>query len=132
MDEIGVKFDPIHIAVQGMDPVRVIKKLGRSIYGVHAQDVQFNEEIMKENGLFTTRYYDDIENRPWTFRLVGFGFSRELWQDMITALFRVGYNGTIMIENFDVMFTYSEGFNKGYNFLKQIIVTQKLQPRTLT
>ncbi|MDO8685872.1 MAG: sugar phosphate isomerase/epimerase [Clostridiales bacterium] len=124
-EEISCKFDPTHLFWQGIDPIICIKKLGSAIISVHAQDAEINKQVMECNGCFTTRDYSDVKNRPWNLRLVGYGHPEAFWRDMISALRREGYDGSINIEHQDACISLNEGINKASDFLKKIIFHQK-------
>lgn len=124
-EEIGCKFDPTHLFWQGMDPIICIRNLGSAIISVHAQDAEINRHVMESNGCFTTRDYSDIDNRPWNLRLAGYGHPESFWKDMVTALRRTGYDGSINIEHQDACMSLKEGIGKAAEFLNKIIFHEK-------
>ncbi len=42
--------------------------------------------------------YDRWDDRPWTFSTPGYGHSELFWRQLVVALRRVGYAGTLSIE----------------------------------
>lgn len=122
---LGCCFDPVHLFWQGMDPVACIKHLGDAIFNVHAQDSEMNEDVVKIDGVFDTKYYGDLENRAWNFKLVGYGHGEDFWKKLISALRIVGYDGSLSIENQDAQFSLKEGFQKAVDFLSRMIFREK-------
>ena len=124
-EEIGCKFDPTHLFWQGMDPVACIRRLGKAIVSVHAQDSETNRDVMDVNGMLTTLDYHERRKRPWNLRLVGYGHSEDFWRSLVSALRSEGYDGAIYIEHQDEHLSKVEGLKKAYEFLDRIIFREK-------
>lgn len=122
-DIIGANVDPSHLLWQGMDPVAVIKELGKydAIYHFHAKDTKIDKQNCPVNGVLDTGSYGTNE-RSWDFRTVGYGNGKELWNDIISTLKRVGYDGIISIEHEDSLMSPKEGLEKAIDFLKEVII----------
>ncbi|WP_078393817.1 sugar phosphate isomerase/epimerase family protein [Shouchella patagoniensis] len=120
--QIGANFDPSHYFWQGMDPAICIRELGEAIYHFHAKDTKVERINAERNGVLDMKPYQDMENRSWVFRTVGYGHNEEVWRDIISALQLVGYKGAISIEHEDGLMTNEEGLNKAIAFLKDSIV----------
>lgn len=125
-DIIGANFDPSHLFWQGIKPAEAIKKLGKenAIYHFHAKDTKIDVNT-QVNGVLDTKSYGDTLNRSWVFRTVGYGHSKSEWNDMISALKMVGYNGAISIEHEDGLMSPKEGLEKAIAFLKEVLIYEK-------
>lgn len=121
-DVIGANFDPSHLFWQGINPVSGIKALKGAIYHFHAKDTKIDERNVAVNGVLDNKHYGDGLDRSWVFRTVGYGHGHEVWNDMISMLKAVGYDGVISIEHEDALMSIDEGLSKAVEFLKQIII----------
>jgi sugar phosphate isomerase/epimerase len=123
-ENIGVNFDPSHLFWQGMDPVSCILALQNKIYHFHAKDTKIYPNNNALNGVLDTKSYKDVRNRSWTFRTVGYGHGADMWNDIISALRTVGYEGAISIEHEDGLMSVQEGFTKAVRFLQNVLITE--------
>ena len=123
-DIIGANIDPSHLIWQGMDPVAVVKELGahNAIYHFHAKDTRVDNANTAVNGVLDTRSDADVLNRSWVFRTVGYGHGKEFWNDIISTLKSVGYDGVISIEHEDSLMSPKEGLEKAVKFLREVII----------
>ncbi len=123
-DIIGANVDPSHLIWQGMDPVAVIKELGKhsAIYHFHAKDTKMDMANCAVNGVLDTASYDNVLERSWVFRTVGYGNGKEMWNDIISTLKAVGYDGVVSIEHEDSYMSPKEGLEKAVKFLKEVII----------
>lgn len=121
-DIIGANFDPSHLYWQGIDPCEAIKYLGSAIYHFHAKDTKIDPHNTAVNGVLDTGEYGDILNRSWVFRTVGYGHGAEEWNNMISALKAVGYDGAISIEHEDGLMSPKEGLERAVTFLKNVLI----------
>ena len=124
-DMIGANVDPSHLFWQGIDPCEAIKMLGGAIYHFHAKDTKIDGANTARIGVLDTQNYGDILNRSWVFRTVGYGHSKEVWNNIISALKTVGYDGAISIEHEDGLMSPKEGLEKAIAFLKEAIIYEK-------
>ncbi|MEK8129198.1 sugar phosphate isomerase/epimerase [Paenibacillus filicis] len=122
---IGVNFDPSHLFWQGMDPVECIKQLGSAIYHVHAKDTSIDKRNTALNGVLDVKPYNRELERSWIFRTIGYGHGLEEWQNLISTLTKVGYDGVISIEHEDSLMSVDEGFRKAARFLSQAVIGEK-------
>jgi len=120
-EEIGANLDPSHLIWQGMDPVAVIRKLGKAIFHFHAKDTKINLYNTSINGVLDTQNYQDELNRPWIFRSVGYGLDDSKWKEIMSMLRLVGYDYVISIEHEDRLMTPNEGLEKSISFLKEVM-----------
>ncbi len=116
---LGCNFDPSHLFWNGVDPVAAIRKLGDSIFHVHGKDCYVDKINISVNGCNDNKPYDQILNRAWTFRSIGYGHGAEMWKDIISALRLVGYDYVISIEHEDALMSIDEGLAKGVTMLKE-------------
>lgn len=121
-DVIGANFDPSHLFWQGINPVSAIKALRGAIHHFHAKDTNIDKTNTGINGVLDTGHYGDLTNRSWLFRTVGYGHGKEVWNDIISALKMVGYDGPISIEHEDSLMSIDEGLSKAIEFLKDVII----------
>lgn len=121
-DIIGANFDPSHLFWQGIDPVEAIRALKGAIYHFHAKDTRIDEQLCKVNGVLDTKSLGDIPNRSWVFRTVGYGHDKKTWNDIISMLKSIGYDGTISIEHEDGLMSPKEGLEKAVAFLKDVLI----------
>lgn len=123
-DIIGANVDPSHLLWQGMDPVEVIKVLGKenAIHHFHAKDTKIDSANTSVNGVLDIGSYADILDRSWVFRTVGYGNGKEMWNNIISTLKAVGYDGIISIEHEDSLMSPKEGLEKAIAFLKDVII----------
>ena len=121
-DAIGANFDPSHLFWQGADPVFAIRNLESAIYHFHAKDTKIDPINTATNGVLDIKPYGDEIDRSWVFRTVGYGNGYSVWNDMISNLRLVGYDGVISIEHEDSLMTSNEGLEKAVSFLKSVLM----------
>ncbi len=124
-DIIGANVDPSHLFWQGMDPVEAIRALKGAIHHFHAKDTRIDTRNTAVNGVLDTGNYGDVENRSWVFRTVGYGHGEDVWNDIISMLKTVGYDGAISIEHEDALMSPKEGLEKAVALLKKAIIYEK-------
>lgn len=122
--EIGANFDPSHLIWQGIDPCAAVRALQGAIWHVHAKDTDIQKWNSLTNGVLDTKHYSDELNRAWLFRTVGYGSSRELWCDFISALRMTGYDHALSIEHEDSLMTSREGLEKAIQFLQPLLLKE--------
>jgi sugar phosphate isomerase/epimerase len=118
---VGCNFDPSHLFWQGIDPLAAVRKLKDCIYHVHAKDTRIDPLITQENGVLDTRPYQDVENRSWSFRTVGYGNGYTFWKDFISTLRTIGYDYVLSIEHEDQLMSGEEGLQKAVAFLQEVM-----------
>ena len=123
-DIIGANFDPSHLFWQGIEPVAAIKALKGAIYHFHAKDTRIDEQNTAVKGVLDTDGYGDSLSRSWEFRTIGYGHDKLIWNNMISTLKAVGYDGVISIEHEDALMSPKEGLEKAVSFLRDIIIVE--------
>lgn len=121
-DVIGANVDPSHLFWQGIDPCAAIKYLGKAVYHFHAKDTKIDKYNTAVKGVLDTGGYGSITERSWSFRTVGYGHGAEVWNDIISTLKAVGYDGAISIEHEDGLMSSKEGLEKAVEFLKKVLI----------
>ena len=123
-DIIGANVDPSHLIWQGMDPVEVIKVLGKAnaIHHFHAKDTKLDKANTSVNGVLDVGSYANVLDRSWVFRTVGYGNGKEMWNAIISTLKATGYDGVISIEHEDSLMSPKEGLEKAVKFLQEVII----------
>lgn len=122
---IGANVDPSHLFWQGIDPCEAIKYLGDAIYHFHAKDTKIDACNTAVNGVLDTQSYADVLNRSWVFRTVGYGHGKEVWNNIISTLKAVGYDGAISIEHEDGLMSAKEGLKKAVTLLRSTLIYEK-------
>ncbi|HEO72598.1 MAG TPA: sugar phosphate isomerase/epimerase [Candidatus Hydrogenedentes bacterium] len=129
-NNLGGNFDPSHLFWQGMDPIASVRALGKAIFHVHAKDSKVDEFNTAVNGVLDTKHYGDEINRSWIFRTVGYGHGREWWNDFVSTLRLVGYDGVLSIEHEDSLMSSMEGLGKAVALLKDVLLFEKVTAMT--
>ena len=91
----------------------------RIVVHVHAKDTLLDAANIRRNGVLDTKPYDQVLDRSWTFRTVGFGHGEELWRRLLGTLAAVGYDGAVSIEHEDPLMSIDEGLAKAARLLEQ-------------
>ena len=122
---LGANFDPSHLVWQGMDPLASIRALKGCIWHVHAKDCRVEPLTAAVNGVLDTKHYENVLERSWVFRTVGYGHGEGFWRDLVSTLRAVGYDYVLSIEHEDSLMSMEEGFGKAVSFLKRILLREK-------
>jgi len=125
---LGANLDPSHFFWQGIDPVEAARFLGenRCIYHVHAKDCAIDPRNSGITGNLDIKSYGELKKRAWVFRTVGYGHGDEFWKPFVSMLRLYGYDGVISIEHEDSLMSMNEGFEKAVEYLKGVILRQKI------
>ena len=86
------------------------------------KDTKIDKANTGVNGVLDYKHYGDILNRSWVFRTVGYGNGKEYWNDLISTLKAVGYDGIISIEHEDGLMSVKEGLEKAVSFMKDVLI----------
>jgi sugar phosphate isomerase/epimerase len=117
---LGCNFDPSHLFWNGVDPVAAIRALGDAIVHVHGKDSYLDRLNIAVNGCNDSKPYDQIADRAWTFRSIGYGHDAAVWKDIVSTLRLIGYDYVISIEHEDALMSTDEGLAKGVALLKEV------------
>ena len=124
-DIIGANVDPSHLFWQGIDPCAAIKMLQGAIYHFHAKDTRIDPDNTARIGVLDTQHFGKHLERSWLFRTVGYGHSELEWNNIISTLKMVGYDGAISIEHEDALMSPKEGLEKAVALLKNALIYEK-------
>ena len=120
---LGANLDPSHLFYQGMDPHLVIRRLGKDfVFHVHAKDTRVDPYETALTGGLDMRPMENVNERSWAYRTLGFGHEEIWWRDFVTALREVGYDGSLSIEHEDTVMSAKEGIEKSVEFLKPLVL----------
>jgi sugar phosphate isomerase/epimerase len=98
LQNLGLAFDPSHLALQGIDCIKAIKSFSERIFLVHGKDVSLNMERRAEVG-----YFGDW----WKYRLPGEGDLN--WFDILGTLKLANYQGVVSVEHEDFAYGWQNG-----------------------
>ncbi len=115
---LGINFDPSHLAWQLIDPVVVVEKFSEKIFHTHLKDVEFNEGVLRENGVFSVGKWSSAE-RSWRFRVPGKGVIR--WSEVLGSLVALGYRGALSFEHEDPLMGLEEGAREACVFISELL-----------
>jgi sugar phosphate isomerase/epimerase len=118
---IGANVDPSHMFWQQMDPVAVVDALGDAVYHVHLKDSEVVRDQAALTGVLDNRPFADPKSRAWVFRTVGRAHDESFWSAFFSALTRVGYEGSLSIENEDVEQPQEAGVREAASFARRLI-----------
>lgn len=123
---VGANLDPSHLMWQGIDVIEVIRRLGQAgvIYHVHAKDTAINPSVAQWTGVLDTAPLEQVRDRAWTFRTVGFGHDALYWKTFISALRESGYDDVLSIEHEDPLAGRTEGIRHAVEFLSQCLLSE--------
>lgn len=126
-DTLGLNLDPSHLVWQMIDHERVVREFAERIYHVHAKDMEIDREGLYAQGVLS-------RGMGWQVpRLPGLGEIR--WDRFISALYRVGYDGAVVVEHEDRRFEGTDelvkaGFVLARNSVAPYIVDPRSERRT--
>ncbi len=92
-ETIGLNFDPSHLVWLMIDIEAAIMEFGERFYHFQAKDVMIDYDGLYENGTLSSGMGWQIPRLP--------GFGDVDWAVVFRSLYRVGYNGPIIIEHED-------------------------------
>ncbi|UPV73058.1 sugar phosphate isomerase/epimerase [Halorussus limi] len=126
-EHIGANFDPSHLYWQGIDVTDAIRFLGErdAIHHFHAKDTKVYDAEARTKGVLDTTSYDEVEDRSWLFRSVGYGHGEEHWKDVVSTLRMVGYDGALSIEHEDALTSSREGLEKAVDLLQRAVFREQ-------
>jgi len=113
-DGVGMNFDPSHLVLQMIDQGRFIREFGRHFAHVHAKDLMIDRDGLYERGILSA-------GMGWQVpRLCGLGDVD--WGDFFGQLYRVGYDGPVIIEHEDRDFEGTdEKVKRGFCLARDIL-----------
>ena len=109
-----MNFDPSHLVLQMIDQGRFIREFGAHFAHVHAKDLMIDRDGLYERGILSAGIGWQVP------RLCGLGDVD--WGDFFGQLYRVGYDGPIIIEHEDRNFEGTdEKIKRGFCLARDIL-----------
>ena len=99
-ENFGLNFDPSHLVWQQIDYVRFVYDFGGRIFHVHAKDMAIDEEMFYQDGILGCGFRWQIPRLP--------GQGLVDWQEVVVALYDVGYDFVLSIEHEDANWEATE------------------------
>jgi sugar phosphate isomerase/epimerase len=93
---IGMNYDPSHLVWQMIDQARFIREFGPHMYHVHAKDLMIDRDGLYERGIMSKGIGWQVPRMP--------GLGEVNWSQFFSGLYRVGYDGPVIIEHEDRRF----------------------------
>jgi sugar phosphate isomerase/epimerase len=115
---VTANLDPSHFFFQGMDPLAVIRALGRDIGYVHAKDARVDTYNLAVQGALDMQPGKPVRDLVWAYRTLGYGHGAEFWCEFVSALRSVGYDGVLSIEHEDPLMDSEEAIARAVELLK--------------
>ncbi len=109
---LGLSFDPSHLVWLGIDDIPgLIHEFASRIYHVDGKDVEIVRDRLRRQGILGSGW--------WRYRLPGNG---ELdWTAIIAALRKIGYDGTISIEQEDDLDPGYDAVARSARYLHEVL-----------
>ena len=92
-DDVGLNFDPSHLVWLMIDPARFIREFGDHILHMQAKDVAIDRDGLYERGTISSGIGWQVPRLP--------GLGDVDWSVIFAGLYRVGYDGAVVIEHED-------------------------------
>jgi sugar phosphate isomerase/epimerase len=89
--------------------------------GLHTKDTKINQSIMHFKGGLAEPLFGDLNERAWTFRVVGEGRNERFWRRFIEALRSVSYDGVLGIEHENPFESTDEGILQAVRYLNRLL-----------
>jgi sugar phosphate isomerase/epimerase len=115
---VMANLDPSHFFFQGMDPLAVIRSLGKAIGYVHAKDARVEPYNLALQGSLDLQPGKPVRDLVWAYRTLGYGHDLRFWADFVSALRSVGYDGVLSIEHEDPLMDSEEAIGRAVALLK--------------
>jgi sugar phosphate isomerase/epimerase len=113
-ETIGLNFDPSHLVWLMIDIESAIEEFGSRFYHFQAKDVMIDYRGLHENGTLSAGIGWQIPRLP--------GLGDIDWGRVFSALYRVGYDGPIIIEHEDIDFeSTDELLKRGFLIARDIL-----------
>ena len=121
-----MNLDPSHLWWQGIDPIVFVETIGEAIYTCHVKDVALDRRLAERDGLVSSAYYDEWDQRSWSYRTLGYGHDEFFWRSFIVSLRRAGYDGPLGIECEEPYLTVDDSLAKAVELLKYVLPNEPM------
>ena len=115
-EAFGFNFDPSHLHLQMVDPVRFLKEFSDCIYHVHMKDAAL--QLDGYNGILASHLNFGNPQRGWDFRSLGHGGVD--FEEIIRTLNQIGYTGPLSVEWEDCGMDRMHGAAEACEFVKSV------------
>ena len=113
-DDVGMNYDPSHLVWQMIDQARFIKEFGAHMVHVHAKDLMIDRDALYENGIMSLGIGWQVPRMP--------GLGDVNWAEIFAGLYRVGYDGPVIIEHEDRTFEGTdEKVKRGFLLARDVL-----------
>jgi sugar phosphate isomerase/epimerase len=110
----GLNYDPSHMVMLLMDPIKPIHEFGSRIFHTHAKDMRADQDSLDDVGALVPPMQRCLAKIP--------GFGEVHWGQWIGALTDVGYQGPVCIEIEDEAFTETlEGRKRALRISRNVL-----------
>lgn len=111
---IGMNYDPSHLVWQMIDQGRFIREFGPHMYHVHAKDLMIDRDGLYEYGIMSEGIGWQVPRMP--------GLGEVDWSAFFSGLYRVGYDGPVIIEHEDRRFEGTdEKIKRGFLLARDVL-----------
>ncbi|HHY49835.1 MAG TPA: sugar phosphate isomerase/epimerase [Alphaproteobacteria bacterium] len=111
---VGMNFDPSHLVWQMIDQARFIREFGPHMLHVHAKDLMIDRDGLYENGIMSAGIGWQVPRMP--------GLGEVDWSAFFSGLYRVGYDGPVIIEHEDRRFEGTdEKVKRGFLLARDVL-----------
>lgn len=103
---VGLEFDPSHLVWQGVDYIAALREHSSRVHAFHAKDTEIFTKVLEVQGNLLPGW--------WRYRIPGWGIID--WREIFMALNDFGYDGRIIVEHEDPVFSgdrWAEGLRFG-------------------
>jgi len=113
-DGIGINFDPSHLIWQMIDIGRFITEFGGRFRHVHAKDLMIDRDGLYARGVMSLGIGWQVPRMP--------GLGEVDWSAFFSGLYRVGYDGPVIIEHEDRRFEGTdEAVKRGFLLARDVL-----------
>ena len=113
-DAVGMNYDPSHLVWQMIDNGRFIREFGAHMVHVHAKDLMIDQDGLYESGIMSLGMGWQVPRMP--------GLGDIDWSEIFSGLYRVGYDGPVIIEHEDRVFEGSdEKIKRGFLLARDVL-----------
>ncbi len=111
---VGINYDPSHLVWQMIDQGRFIREFGAHFRHVHAKDLMIDRDGLYERGIMSEGIGWQVPRMP--------GLGEVDWSAFFSGLYRVGYDGPVIIEHEDRRFEGSdEKVKRGFLLARDVL-----------
>lgn len=112
--DVGMNYDPSHLVWQMIDQARFINEFGPHMVHVHAKDLMIDRDGLYENGVLSAGIGWQVPRMP--------GLGEVEWNAFFAGLYRVGYDGPVIIEHEDRRFEGSDDqIKRGFLLARDVL-----------